>query len=446
MNGSGLNKEIQKNGETADRKEEGRRKLPAPETLETLKTHPLWENLNYLLRWTAFALAAGVLGGAAGGVFGKLIRLATGVRAGRPLAVLLLPFLGLLIVFLYRKAGEEGNRGTNMVFSFLTEDDDITPATGPLIFVSTVLSHLGGASVGREGAALQLGGWLGSQLGKLLRFSRKDRRIAVMCGMAGVFAALFGTPVAAAVFCIEVTSVGIFHYEALVPCILSAFTGSYVAQTFFGAVPEAWQIASVPETGPASMGLAVLLGLCCAVLSILLVVCLHTSEHFFKERFKNPYVRVFAAGAVFAAATLLLGTQDYTGSGTVLIDIATEGEVRPAAFVLKLLFTAVAVGSGFKGGEIVPTLSIGASFGALFGALTGFPVSLSAACGMIALFAGATNCPVASVLIAMEMFSDEGLPFFAIAVALSFTLSGYYSLYGSQHFIYGKTKGGFLER
>ena len=413
--------------------------MSQPLTLDTLKKHPLWENLAYLLRWTLFSAAAGIAGGAMGGIFGKLIRLATGVRTGRPWVVLLLPFLGLLIVHLYRITGEEHNRGTNMVFSFLTEDDDITPATGPLIFISTILSHLGGASVGREGAALQLGGWLGSQTGRLLHMDRENRRIAVMCGMAAVFAALFGTPVAAAVFCIEVTSVGVFHYAALVPCVLASFTGSYVARTFFGAVPEAWTLLGVPEIAPLTILLSVLLGLLCAVLSIVLVISLHTSEHLFRKYLPNPYIRIFSAGAAFAVLTLLLRTQDYTGAGTVLIDAAMEEVGRPEAFLLKLLFTVLAVGSGYKGGEIVPTLSIGASFGALFGSLTGFPVSLSAACGMIALFAGATNCPVASLLIAMEMFSDEGLPFFAITVAMSFILSGYYSLYGSQHFVYSKT-------
>ena len=266
-----------------------------------------------------------------------------------------------------------------------------------------------------------------------------------MCGMAAVFAALFGTPVAAAVFCIEVISVGTFYYAALVPCILSAFTGSYISH-LLGAHAEAWTILSVPDVSPGTLGLSVLLGLLCAILATVLVVTLHKAEHLAKKALPNPFVRVLICGALFAGLTLLLRDQSYTGAGTVLIDAAMAEQVRWQDFLLKLAFTAIAIAGGFRGGEIVPTLAIGATFGALFGQITGFPVSLSAACGMIALFAGATNCPIASMLIAMEMFHGEGLPYFAVTVSLSFVLSGYYSLYGSQRFSFSKTRVEMIDR
>ena len=302
-----------------------------------------------------------------------------------------------------------------------------------------MLSHAGGASVGREGAALQLGGWLGARLGALLKLDEKDARSAIMCGMAAVFAALFGTPVAAAVFCIEVISVGVFYYAALVPCVFSAFIGTGISR-LLGAEAESWTILSVPEMDWKNLLWTILLGLLCAGLAVILVVVLHGAEKQAKKRLPNPYLRVLAAGLLFAGLTFLIGGQRYTGAGTGLIGEAMREEVVPAAFALKLLFTAIAVAGGFRGGEIVPTLSIGAAFGALFGSLTGLPVSLSAACGMIALFAGATNCPVASLLIAMEMFHGQGLSYFAVTVALSFVLSGYYSLYGTQRFAYSKLK------
>lgn len=409
------------------------------------KQHPVVKSALYLLRWTAFSLAAGGIGGLLGGAFSWCIAAATGLRTGHPWMAALLPLCGLVIVFLYRITGEEKNRGTNMVLSAISEKDDVTKPTGPLIFVSTVLSHLGGASVGREGAALQLGGWLGARLSGLVRLDEKDRRTAIMCGMAAVFAALFGTPVAAAVFCIEVISVGTFYYAALVPCIFAAFTGSYVSH-LLGAHAEAWTILSVPEVTPGTLGWSVLLGLCCAVLAILLVLTLHKGEHLAKRLLPNPFVRAAVCGALFAGLTFLPGMTSYTGSGTVLIDAAVAETVHWPAFLLKLGFTALAIAGGFRGGEIVPTLAIGASFGALFGQLTGFPVSMSAACGMIALFAGATNCPVASLLIAMEMFHGAGLPFFAVTVSLSFVLSGYYSLYATQRFSFSKTRNEVLDR
>ncbi|MBO4872344.1 MAG: chloride channel protein [Lachnospiraceae bacterium] len=404
-----------------------------------LKNHPVAQSARYLVCWTVFALLAGGLGGLIGGAFGWCIRQVTGLRTARPWMVFLLPVCGLLIVFFYRITHEEKNRGTNMVLASISAKDQVTKPTGPLIFISTILSHLGGASVGREGAALQLGGWLGARLGELLKLDEKNARSAIMCGMAAVFAALFGTPVAAAVFCIEVISVGVFYYAALVPCVFSAFVGAGVAR-LLGGEAEGWTILSVPEMDVKNLLWIILLGLLCAGLAILLVVMLHGAEKYAKKWLPNPYLRAAGAGLLFAGLTFLLGTQRFTGAGTVLIDEAMSGQADPTAFLLKLLFTAIAIAGGFRGGEIVPTLSIGACFGALFGSLTGFPVSLSAACGMIALFAGATNCPVASLLIAMEMFRGQGLPYFAVTVALSFVLSGYYSLYGTQRFAYSKLK------
>ncbi|MBO4289667.1 MAG: chloride channel protein, partial [Lachnospiraceae bacterium] len=191
---------------------------------------------------------------------------------------------------------------------------------------------------------------------------------------------------------------------------------------------------------------SVLLGILCAALATVMVIALHQAEHLAKRWMKNPYLRVAVCGILFAGLTLLLNTQDYTGAGTNLIDRALASSSDLWDFILKLAFTAIAVAGGFRGGEIVPTLAIGATFGALFGRITGFPVPLGAACGMIALFAGTTNCPIASMLIAMEMFHGDGLPYFAITVSLSFVLSGYYSLYGSQRFSYSKTKAEAIDR
>ena len=404
----------------------------------SFRNHPVVQSTLYLLCWTVFALVTGAAGGLIGGLFGRAIKAVTGLRGSYPWILYLLPLIGAAIALLYKVFHEEKNRGTNAVLSAIAGEESVTAATGPLIFVSTVLSHLGGASVGREGAALQIGGWLGERFSGFMRFSQKARSTAVMCGMSAVFAALFGTPVAAAVFCIEVARVGVFHYAALVPCIFSAFTGAGIA-SLLGLEAEVYQIASVPDLSARNLLLTALLGLLCALLSILLVMTFHGFEKTGRRFLPNPYLRAFVCGGLIVGLTLLLGTTAYSGAGANLIEQALEGEAGSFSFILKLLFTALAIAGGFKGGEIVPTLSIGACFGALFGSLIGLPVSLSAACGMIAVFAGATNCPIASLMIAMEMFRGQGLPFFAVTVALSFVLSGYYSLYGSQRFAFSKT-------
>lgn len=399
----------------------------------------------YFLKWSVIALVIGGIGGFAGGLFAKAILFVTELRMLHDWLLYLLPVSGLLIVWLYQVTHEEKNRGTNMVLEAISSQEEVTAATGPLIFISTVLTHLTGGSAGREGAALQLGGSIGTLFGKWLHLDEKDQKMAVMCGMSAVFAALFGTPVAAGIFSLEVITIGILHYSAMLPCLFSAFLGTGAAG-LLGVTPEAYEIVRVPELTMGSAVPILVLGVLCAMLSIVFCLMLHKSEHLYRKFFPNPYVRILVASALFIGLTLLSGTRIYNGSSVILIEESIAGKVRYEAFALKLLFTAVALGGGFKGGEIVPTLCVGATFGAAFGSLIGFEPSLCAACGMIALFAGVTNCPITSVLIAMELFGGEGLPYFALAIAVSFALSGYYGLYSSQKFAYSKIHNQYINR
>jgi H+/Cl- antiporter ClcA len=326
-----------------------------------------------------------------------------------------------------------------MVLDAISSDEKVTNATGPLIFIATILTHLTGGSSGREGAALQLGGSIGNFFGGLMKLDEKDKKIAIMCGMSAVFAALFGTPVAAGIFPLEVVSIGILYYAALVPCIFSSYIGVGIAR-WAGLPGESFPVAEVPAASPSSIAFVVLLGIGCACVSILFCEILHKAEHAYKKVFPNPYIRILAASAIFIALTLLIGTRDYCGGSMGLIEESVEGHARYEAFLLKMIFTAIALGAGFKGGEIVPTLCVGATFGCAFGSIVGFAPSLCAACGMAALFAGVTNCPITSILIALELFGYAGMEYFAIAIAVSFALSGYYSLYASQRFAYAEMK------
>ena len=211
------------------------------ETIQALR-----QNIRYFLKWTFISAISGVTIGLAGTLFGLGIQKATAFWKSHSWTLYLLPLVGLLIVWLYRFAHEEKNRGTDMVLDSISSTEEVTPATAPLIFISTLLSHLATASVGREGAALQLGGSLGNLIGKAFRLDEKDRKIAIMCGMSAGFSAIFGTPLAAAVFAMEVISIGVMYYAALVPCVFSAFVGVSVAK-FLGLAPEHYEIGLVPE-------------------------------------------------------------------------------------------------------------------------------------------------------------------------------------------------------
>ena len=243
----------------------------------------------------------------------------------------------------------------------------------------------------------------------------------------------------------SVISIGVMYYAALVPCIFASFIGAGVSG-LMGLSGEHFTIAEIPEFGVIPAVITVCLGILCAVLSIGFCLVLHQAEHLYRRFFKNPFVRILAASALIILLTLVTGTRAYNGSSMGLIEEALEGRVRYEAFLLKMLFTAATLGAGYKGGEIVPTLCVGATFGCIVGTLFGFSPSLCAACGMVALFAGVTNCPISSLLIAFEMCGFEAMPYFAVVVAVSFTLSGYYGLYGSQKFVYSKMRTEFINR
>ncbi len=411
------------------------------ETIQALR-----QNIRYFLKWTFISAISGVTIGLAGTLFGLGIQKATAFWKSHSWTLYLLPLVGLLIVWLYRFAHEEKNRGTDMVLDSISSTEEVTPATAPLIFISTLLSHLATASVGREGAALQLGGSLGNLIGKAFRLDEKDRKIAIMCGMSAGFSAIFGTPLAAAVFAMEVISIGVMYYAALVPCVFSAFVGVSVGK-FLGLAPEHFEIGLVPEFGASSALLTVLIGILCACVGIFLCVSLHQCVHAYRKVFPNPYIRVLAGSAIFIVLTLLFPARLYNGSGAQIIEMVFEGERIPVyAFLMKILFTGVALGAGFKGGEIVPTLTVGAAFGYLMSLVTGLPVGLCASVGMACLFVSVTNCPVSTMFMAFELFGFAAMPYYAIAVAVCFTLSGYYGLYHSQKFVYSKIRTEFINR
>lgn len=402
-------------------------------------------NIRYFIKWSALALVIGSVAGAAGTIFSMGVSWATGFRLSHPSMLFFLPVSGLLIVWMYHSFHEEGNRGTNMVIDAISSNERVTPATGPLIFFSTILTHLGGGSSGREGAALQLGGSIGNSFGEWFKLDERDKKIAIMCGMSAVFSALFGTPVAAAIFSLEVVSIGVLYYAALVPCVFSSFLAVGIARAA-GLEGEHFPVEMIPVLDLKAVGLLVLLGILCAAVSILFCVLLHTAEHAYRKYFPDARVRILAGSFLFIALTLLSGTRDYCGSSMGLIESSIEGSARYEAFLMKMLFTAVALGAGFKGGEIVPTLCVGVALGCAFGEITGFAPSLCAACGMAALFAGVTNCPITSLVIALELFGYEGMEYFSIIIAVAFALSGYYGLYASQKFVYSKTRTEFINR
>lgn len=396
------------------------------------------------LKWLAISCVVGGVMGWIGTGFHYALEWATETRTAHGWLLWLLPVGGVLIIFLYRICGVKNPKGTNLLLETIREKDRLPVSMAPLISVATVITHLFGGSAGREGAVLQLGGGVAYELGRVFRLDEKDLHIITMCGMSAAFSALFGTPIAAAIFSMEVISVGIMHYSALVPCAVASSI-AYQISLSLGTPPTSYPVSGIPPLSAISVAKVIGLAILCALLSILFCMALHTSEKIFRRFFENQYLRVAVGGVCVIVLVYVFRTRDYLGAGTKIIESAIIGQAVPWAFLLKILFTAITLGCGFKGGEIVPAFFTGATFGCAVAPLLGLDPSFSAAVGMMAVFCGVTNCPLTSLIISMEMFGAEGALFYLIAAAVSYMLSGYYGLYRGQKILYSKFRPEFID-
>ena len=394
-----------------------------------------------LVKWMTVGGLIGGVGGVIGSLFHIGVNYATLARDAHPWILYLLPVLGLLIAGLYRLTKVEG-KDTNAVIESVHFGKNVPVLLVPVIFISTVLTHLGGGSAGREGAALQIGGGIGHATGRLLHLGQKDLPLATLCGMSAVFSALFGTPLTAAVFAMEVISVGVFYYAGLLPCLTAALVG-YLVSLLMAVPPTRFTVAD-PGMDAWTMLLVAVLAVGCALVSILFCRGMQETGRLAARLLPNPLLRVFVGGALVIGLTLLVGNTDYNGAGMEVVQRAIGGEAVGWAWLLKLLFTAVTIGFGFKGGEVVPSFFVGATFGCVFGGLLGLPPAFAAAVGLVAVFCGAVNCPIASVFLSIELFGTGDLLYFAMACAISYLLSGYCGLYSSQTILYSKMRAEFI--
>ncbi len=401
---------------------------------QSLRT--VWDYAKRFLLWCLAGGAIGLVCGVAGGLFAMAVEWATHFRGQHDWLLFVLPAGGLIIVGLYRLLRLPLGIGTDEIIETVRTQGKVPLQMAPAIFLSTTLTHLLGGSAGREGAALQLGGSIGAAMGDLTRpdLRRDVRRICELCGMAALFSALFGTPLTATLFVLEIIEVGRFNTRALLPCMVSAVTAALAAK-WIGAPAEAFPLAGglaqlSAVTSLQAAGLGVIFG----VAAILFCTVMHFAGHTARRLIRNDFLRIAVGGGLIIALTLLTGCRDYNGGGAHTIVEALAGHAKPEAFALKLLFTAVTLSAGFKGGEIVPSFFVGSTLGCVAAPLVGLPAPLGAGLGLVSVFCGVTNAPLASLMLSIELFGSEYLPLFGIAAAVSFVLSGHFSLYHSQIF------------
>ena len=338
-----------------------------------------WKNLyGSLFKWIVLSGVIGSLIGLIASGFSYAIVWATSFRQANPMIILGLPLGGLLIVWLYKITGQEKNSGTNLVLTVVRSDEEEVPGwVTPLILISTAITHLFGGSSGREGAALQFGASVGNVCAKYLHLNESDKKIIILASMSAAFSALFGTPMAAVVFPMEVISVGVMYYAALVPCVFSAFAAQGISLLLkVRTVTPPYLVESVPNFYSVDSIKAIILAIACALVGALFCIVLHNGEHYLKKWFPNPYVRVVAGAAGVIILYFALRTDAYLGLGTGVIQASFKETAGPQMFLLKMLFTALTLCAGFKGGEIVPSLFIGATLGSFMSTILAAPTDI----------------------------------------------------------------------
>lgn len=381
--------------------------------------------------WLFFGAVTGAIGGVLGSVFVKSISFVTQLRAQHDWLIYLLPVGGLLSVAVY-KLCKATDIGTNRVIESVKTTKTVPVLLHPAVFIGSVITHLFGGSAGKEGAALQLGGSIAAFIAKIFKFSEDSRHKLTVCGMSALFSAAFGTPLGACVFVIEVVQIGHIHASTLFASLVSSIS-AYLVSIALGVPPEKFELHFVSELNLSVLWRMAVIVAAVAAVGILFCHALHLSEKLFHKCFKNPYIRIFAGGVIIVLLTLLVGTRDYNGSGIGIIEGIFSGrEVRPEAFLLKIIFTVITVGAGYKGGEIVPSFFIGASLGCTLAGVVGLTPEFGAAVGMAAIFSSVTNCPLATCLLCAEMFGAEGIIFFGIAAFAGYFFSSNTSLYTEQ--------------
>lgn len=410
----------------------------------------------FLFKWILIVTPLAILIGSACAAFLFTLDQATQTRQRQPYVLYLLPLAGLLITFLYTKLGKNSESGNNLILEAIHghENDDssvVVPGRmAPLVFVATILTHLFGGSAGREGTAVQIGGSMAAKLGKLLRLNNHDARLLLISGVAAGFAGVFGTPLTGVIFAMEVLSVGKMSYDAIIPALIAASVSFWVVDAW-GIHHSVYSIATglTPHALLPTVLLAgkiIIAASAFGAASILFAQGTHWVGTTFKKYIKSAYLRPVIGAAILIAMVSLFPLSDYLGLGTQSLDpnsvtIAsafTDGGAKPYSWLVKSAFTSLTLGSGFKGGEVTPLFYIGATLGNTLAGILNAPVDLFAALGFIAVFAGATNTPLACAIMGVELFGGEYTLFYAIATFVAYLVSGTNSIYLGQRFVIPK--------
>ncbi len=407
-----------------------------------MKTHP-----NSLLQWTWLGAAVGVACGAASAAFLLLLEYATAFRVAHEALVYALPVAGLVIGLVYERWGKSIRGGNNLIIDTIHESTPQLPLRmAPMVLIGTVLTHFFGGSAGREGTAVQMGASLADAIAHRFAVTKETRRQLLAAGIAGGFGSVFGTPMAGAIFGLEVVSIGFIEYDALLPALVASVVGNYVT-LHLGVVHAAYPTIGHVELTALVLGKLCVIGIAMALATIAFVELTHRLKHLLEAKIPRLPIRMFVGGLAIVVMWKAIGTSDYLGLGVpMILRSFTDPNLPWFAFAAKLVFTAVTLSAGFLGGEVTPLFFVGATLGSVLARLLGLPIELGAGLGIAAVFGAAANTPVALSIMAVELLGGNALPHVLIVSVIAYLLTGHRGIYPSQRLLRRKYGGGLFRR